>query len=384
MKLCSNFIASVVVAAVVAPEAFGYPAEVVVELFKAKPPGARAVVEGPIVVAQPAKGVSLSNSHYEFRAVGSDVEVRSIDVGGVRNVKNAPGSPVLKAGCVTVLSSFRPLGVFVGNDRRTYKGTISFQSDNKGHIIIRNRVGVRDYIKSVVGSESNPDFRDEALKAQAVISQTMLARYKPGDTLNDTTEKQAYLGERYVSPQGNQAVDAVWNQILTYRGLPATIYYHSTCAGGTSNGETYFELKPGAYPYLRGVQCRYCLPSPFYVPTESLIPYKEFRKAFGDRVPQVTAVDERKRPLKVKFGSNTTSGFRFWTEVGTKLGWDKVPGTQYQVKQQRDKGVRFVSRGGGHGVGLCQWGANGLAKVGKSYKEILEYYFPGTSIQQTK
>jgi stage II sporulation protein D len=67
--------------------------------------------------------------------------------------------------------------------------------------------------------------------------------------------------------------------------------------------------------------------------------------------------------------------------MGQKLGWDKVPGTRYAISCSPDF-VTLTSTGAGHGVGLCQWGACGLARLGKSYLEILRYYFPGTDVRR--
>ncbi len=67
--------------------------------------------------------------------------------------------------------------------------------------------------------------------------------------------------------------------------------------------------------------------------------------------------------------------------MGQKLGWDKAPGTRYEIK--RAAGAYIIkSSGGGHGVGLCQWGAQGLSRQGKTHAEILKYYFPGTTLEK--
>jgi stage II sporulation protein D len=243
---------------------------------------------------------------------------------------------------------------------------------------------MRDYVKSVVGSETDPAFVSEALKAQAVCVQTLMARYKSGDPLTDTTEKQAYLGLAYVRPAVNSAVDAVWGKVLSWRNSPANIYFHSTCAGGTSDGEEYFSLKRGTAPYLHAVRCEYCRSSPFYTAHNALVPAAVFTSKFPAGMPIVERTDAQHRPLEVAYGGTHQLGFTFWTAIGQKLGWDKVPGTRFTMTSARDGAMSFSSTGAGHGVGLCQWGANGLAQQGKSYRQILEYYFPGASVVQSK
>lgn len=366
------------------PALAALPPEITVELFRAHPAPSRIVTDGPIRVMEPPNGVTLNGPHYEMRVAGCNVEVRSISVASVRDQMGAAGPALLSGRSITFKSTFRPTTIEVGEQRRSYAGAINLQVDRNGKLMIRNRVPAREYVYSVVGSETNPDFRSEALKAQAVLVQTLLARYRPGDDLTDTTEKQAYLGTNYKRQPAVQAVDDVWGKILTYRGLPITTYYHSTCAGGTSNGERYFGLKSGSAPYLAGRECRYCLASPFFLTKASAIPIGQFEKAFGKPLPKVIESDEQKRPLTVQIGNRTMNGFQFWTAIGQKFGWDKVPGTRYQISNKIPKFVEISSTGGGHGVGLCQWGANGLADKGKSYTQILEFYFPGGTIQDLK
>jgi len=62
------------------------------------------------------------------------------------------------------------------------------------------------------------------------------------------------------------------------------------------------------------------------------------------------------------------------------MGWKTLPSTWFTLRR---KGNTFIlnGRGYGHGVGLCQWGAQQMAKDGKNYKEILSFYYPGTVIK---
>ena len=68
--------------------------------------------------------------------------------------------------------------------------------------------------------------------------------------------------------------------------------------------------------------------------------------------------------------------------MGQELGWDKVPGTRYKFIPSAEN-IEVDSTGAGHRVGLCQWGASELARRGKSYKQILQYYFQGTTLETT-
>lgn len=350
--------------------------DVTIDLYRAKPPSDRVVIRAPYRIIEPPDAARAAH--------GSDCEVRA---NGRRLVMFALGSnrALTRAHSFTFAPQSTSHGVTLKlrGSQRTYAGTINIQTSEPGRLSIRNRLPMRDYIKSVVGSETDPSFAIEALKAQAVCTQTLMSRYKSGDPLTDTTEKQAYLGLEYARPAVNEAVDQVWKQILTYNKSPATIYFHSTCAGGTSNGEQYFGLRTGVAPYLRSVPCRFCKESPFFKMHSSRIPNARFDMVFGDTAPRVTKLDSQQRPLEVCVGNRLQSGFAFWTEVGQKFGWDKLPGTRFTINRTARQ-TELRSTGGGHGVGLCQWGANGQARVGKSYLAILEYYFPGASVTQSK
>lgn len=346
--------------------------DVTVDLFRAKPPSDRVVIRAPYRLLEPASCRVAGDC--EVRVKGRVLQLFAL----------GRAQPVARAHSFTFAPISRGITVRLGSAQRTYAGTINLQPNDQSGIAVHNRVTMRDYVKSVVGSETDPSFLVEALKAQAVCVQTLMSRYKTGDALTDTTEKQAYLGLEYVRPNVNAAVDAVWGKILSWRNSPANIYFHSTCAGGTSDGEEYFALKRGTAPYLHAAPCKYCRESPFFTPHKAVIPAAVFRSRFSQGVPVIERSDAQGRPVDISYGGRRESGFAFWTAVGQKLGWDKVPGTRFTMVSAHDGAVEFSSTGAGHGVGLCQWGANGQAQQGKSYAQILEYYFRGASVVQSK
>jgi len=354
--------------------AFGQPAQVNVSLFQSHAPGRQLVVDGPIEIMSPVHR-TLEEGSFLF-------SWREHSIGVSRRLKGAPPSQRMMGATHFVLRSPRgtitlQLGAGVS---RSYKGIITIDATAHG-MQIYNRLDFRDYIKSVVGSESTTEFPPEALKAQSVLAQTALARYKLGDLLNDTTEKQAYLGVASVSEAVAAAVDQTWGDQLVFDARPITVYFHSTCAGGTSDGETYFGLKRGSFPYLSSRPCDFCRQSPFWQTKTAKIPQAVFQHYFGKEPVTVLSFDNQRRPLTVEAGGRTMAGYSFWMKMGQKLGWDKVPGTRYTIACSPDF-VTVTSTGAGHGVGLCQWGACGMAHLGKSYLEILRYYFPGTEVRR--
>ncbi len=267
---------------------------------------------------------------------------------------------------------------------RSYIGQLTFLI-REGRLTIFNTLPTQHYVTVVIGSETGPNWPMEALKAQAVLTQTRLSRYKPGYGLGDSTQQEVYLGEGYLKPNAEQAVRAVWGQTLTVNGQAIHPYYHASCGGHTSDA-SFFSGKPMASGQPEGVVCPYCQLAPFARPTVSILNATQWRTLVPriiqqeavptESIPKVTRVDASGRPLQVQVGSLRVSGYQFWLRLGQRLGWDKIPGTRFQLQALPNGEVRLSSTGAGHGVGLCQWGAAGMARQGKRYEQILKFYFP--------
>lgn len=350
-----------------------------VSLFRAHQPVKSLIVDGPLELLQPTNRHLPPASKYKIDLSGRQIACTALRSGQSEFLR----APDVVASRLLVRSRRGAISVSLAGRSdapRRYKGTLEIVAAARS-LDVTNKVPVRDYVYSVVGSETNPDLPVEALKAQSVLSQTLLARYKRGDQLSDTTETQAYLGDTYARPSVRQAVDDTWGETLTFNGAPTRVYFHATCGGGTSDGEEYFELKRGSYPYLKAQPCTYCRQSPFFQKQQHTIPLPIWEKQLG-AIPQIERCNAQERPLKVLINHGAASGYAYWLRVGQRLGWDKMPGTRYKI-QRRANSVVLTSNGAGHGVGMCQWGAGGLAALGKTYLEILRFYFPGTSVRES-
>jgi len=282
----------------------------------------------------------------------------------------------LGPGGVTVGAGMRP------EFRRPYRGDILLLLE-KQKVVAENIVGARDYVASVVGSEVMVGCPAEALKAQAVLVLTRIARLKEGQVVPDSTQDEAYLGADFAKPAAVAAVNSVWGQILTAGGSPIQVFFHSTCAGNTSRGEDVFGTPAKALTYLTSVKCDFCKKSPFFRTTFTKIPALDFEKEFGKALPQLQSFDRGGRARTVVLDKNRhMSGYQFWISLGQNFGWDKCPGTAFSISKSPDDYIHIESRGAGHGVGMCQWGAAGQAESGKDYKAILGYYFPSTKMEK--
>lgn len=268
--------------------------------------------------------------------------------------------------------------------KRCYAGEVNITPGKNGTLQLQNTVSRREYLNSVLASEILPDWPLEALKAQTVISQTRLARHPvtrsaSGEQvilLSDSTTDEAYAGVRK-NVLAEKAVNQVWGEILVYNKQPIEAFYHSTCAGHTSDDGYFSGGSKPKNPYSVGVKCPYCLASPFYKVHTATIPMKLWNGRFSVPI-HLNAPDAAGR-FRQTVSSPVTpsiiSAYLLWLKIGQSFGWDKVPGTWMSMKVVGEN-MELKSRGAGHGVGLCQWGAAGMARQGFSYRDILRHYYP--------
>jgi stage II sporulation protein D len=405
--------------------ALALPSSVKVNLFQAHPDINSLVVDGAFEISQAGQSGSASGAgsstlqHAEIslsknglllktgtgRHAGAASAFASRKAGrrvGTRIVIRAVGAQPLYLQPDTLVAS-RPgiasnLNSSAGsnsssNSGRRYRGRI-FVTASGGKLNVVNEVDTRSYITSVVGSESLPEFPLEALKAQSVLASTVLARQRPNMQLSDTTNVQAYLGSDYERPLVKHAVAAVFGQKLeTSSGTTPAVFYHSTCAGGTSDEREVFSgklLNDAARKPVSScrtatrVKCKYCQDSPFFKAHRVQVSADELRRKVGYVPLTIDVKDAEDRPLSLSVEKVNSagvdskiisiSGYDLWLKLGQGLGWGAVPGMRYAIEPGPI--VTITSAGAGHGAGLCQWGACGMAKAGKNYKEILHYYFP--------
>ncbi len=348
--------------------------EVLVELFYSHHGYKELLVAGPCFLEFGGTKERLAPG---LNSIASD---KSVFV--ICNSMQGSAKRLLNADKITLIAQGNSLSMGASkNAMRRYHGKIIIRR-NAGELSCYNLVSMRDYVESVVGSETLPEAPLEALKAQSVIVQTAMLRYKLGDQLNDSTEKQAYLGKDFVRPTVKTAVESTWGETIRYKGKVPTLFFHSSCAGGTTSS-AYFTGKAPPAEYDKGVPCQFCRASSFWRETVSHVPNTVFSKAMGREIPEISARDAFGRPLILRYQDGREErAYAYWLRLGQKLGWDKAPGTRFVVKRKGPE-VSISSRGAGHGVGLCQWGASGMSKAKFTYKKILSTYYPGISFSKS-
>ena len=286
-----------------------------------------------------------------------------------------------------------------GLPRRFYRGTLEFSSD-RGLLRIINDIDLETYLAGVVSGEAGDLSKPEAYKAQAVAARTYTTKLshnhsKEGYNLCDSTHCQLYRGQGETSQKAREAVYATRGQIVLYEGKPASTFYHSACGGRTEDMAYVwpFEKKP----YLISVSDTrlgraYCAIAPgfrwrtkIYFTGLTRIARSSgwigaAEEARGLRVSDwgpsgrayILELYTKDRRIKVSVTD-------FYHAVGRRETWQAVKSAMFKIIQGKDF-VILDGVGSGHGVGLCQWGAEGMARKGFGYKEILKHYYPGTEI----
>lgn len=281
--------------------------------------------------------------------------------------------------------------LFQGNETSQAESSIEkLQEENAAGQTKENKVDVEEYVKGVVARQIPLESEMEALKAQMVIARTMIVKaQEEGKELPksmDTEEMLQLWGQKGFEEKYNnleEAEAATKGQILMWQEKPAETDYHAVSAGKTRNGQE--ALGREDVSYLQAVDSQKDILSPDYLKVifmEKTKLAEKLQKADStlavnpDEIPgniQITGRDEGGYVTQVQIGETVLSGenFRNYLELNSACFYIK------EVEGQ----VRILTKGLGHGLGLSQYGANEMAKEGKDYKEILNYYYQGLELK---
>ena len=276
----------------------------------------------------------------------------------------------------------KPLSV----DGVKYRGTFELQTV-AGQLYVINPVKMDEYLFGVVPSEMPPGWSIEALKAQAVAARTyayyhILRNQNQIFDLDATTNNQVYKGLSAETPDSNRAVADTSGEVVTHGHHPILSYFHSTCGGMTTGAGKVWDKND--FPYLQKVACPFCAKSPKM--------HWEYR----------LGIDEIKKALRRDHGIiHSVKGISLKKHEGRVVsviirhenGTVRLTGNQfrllispYNVKsllfdaEKIRGGLMLTGKGWGHGVGMCQYGAKGMAEQGRTYSDILRFYYRGTEI----
>lgn len=334
-------------------------------------------------------------------------------------------SPPTDADAAPCLRLLGPTRHYDGKPDRPYRGVMEILPRATGLTVV-NVVDVESYLQGVVSSEMSPDYPLEALKAQAVAARTYALQNRGrftelGYDLDDTPYSQVYGGIFSEDPRTTRAVQETAGKVITYNGKLINAVYSSTCGGYTESAEAawgnavpylvsvpcYLKLQPGIAPhpqteaqwaaYCKSVRALNCLQPQFARPEvfrwwklmtrqelEAGLPAEYKVGTVTNIVPVKRGDSGRITALRLE-GSDRTVTIE--QELPIRRAFGMLRSSAFTVDIYRDDAGKpvvfaFFGAGWGHGIGLCQVGAVGLATSGWDYEKILTYYYKGTTVHE--
>ena len=252
-------------------------------------------------------------------------------------------------------------------------------------------VPIEEYVIGVVAGEVPASFDLEALKAQAVASRTYALEHKQRSKKNydvmDNTQNQVYINYEDMKNKWKNnydenlnkitnAVNSTKGEVLLYDNNLIDAMFFSTSNGYTENSENVFSSKK---PYLVSVPSPWDKQESPVFKTTSLISKKEFLFNLGLPDSNEINISDVKTTNTKRVISLNINGKKFkGSEIKSIF---KLRSTSFSIEIKEDK-VNFIVNGFGHGVGMSQYGANGMAKEGYDYKDILKHYYKNCEIKK--
>ncbi len=339
-----------------------------------------------------AKPITVQNSGYDLRVVTLD------------------GVPIQeRVNEVNILP--RGTGNKIFYDKKPYRGIVQILP-NGGNVRLINIVYIEDYLRGVVPPElgKRDESEIEAVKAQAVAARTYamahLQQYKgePYD-MKASIYDQVYEGASVEQRLVNKAIDATAGYVATFEDKLINAYYHSTCGGQTDNISQVWDRPEIAY--LKAVEDSGACSWSKYYNWQEVFTEQQLRGRIEQYMSSDRGRDMRIGPIRdVRIISRTPGGrvaelqvhtdadvYRFHKDrirwvIGRTSNPDLIlPSDRFDVIIDRNAGgditrVTFKGSGYGHGVGMCQCGAIGLARAGRTYDSILKHYYTGIEVKK--
>ena len=373
-----------------------------------------------------ADGLAGSDAFWTSMTIVHGETALRISYGSSSSSIDAPVVLTAESGLVTI-------------DGRPYRGVAEVWTNSSATLAGINEVPFEEYLYGVVPRELPPTVWDEleAQKAQAVAARTyalvgMGKRSRDGYDLLPTTSDQVYGGFAAEHPLSTRAVDETRGVVATHEGKLISALFSSTTGGYTASNEEVYNSAP--VPYLRGVPDaqrgeafahvpslevfkRHANPTNLRAAAEGDFEADWSRyhrwvyewtaeeiarviaEATGASVTQVSAINVLERGpsgrvLKIEYVTDAGTFYEYKDRIRSSLRYVTSSGTLAPLRStlffiepvmdRRTKtlvGFKAYGGGWGHGVGLSQTGAVGMAEKGRTYDEILKHYYQGITLE---
>lgn len=264
--------------------------------------------------------------------------------------------------------------------------------DNNIYVNVRRNNGniekyeLEEYIIGVVGAEMPASFNKEALKAQSVVARTYaLKSIKNNKELTSDNSTQNFKDNNELKKMWGSSYNAFYNKIksavletkglyLSYNNDYVDAVYHSTSNGNTEDA---VYVWGNSVPYLKSVSSEYDNTNKNYNSTITLT-YNEISNKLKNSIDSNTKFNiisrtSGNRVKEIEINGTTYSGVEFRKLLNLRSADFSI--------ENNGANVVISTNGYGHGVGMSQYGANGMANNGSSYRDILLHYYTGVSIK---
>ncbi len=307
-------------------------------------------------------------------------EVKNDNQENVNSVKNTVKNNVdNKSNTVNKESSNVNQNNDVVNEDNKSSGTIINLYRKNGSVV---SMELDEYLIGVVGAEMPASFNIEALKAQAIVARTYtLKTINSGKKLSDDNSTQNYKSNEELKNTWGSSYNTYYNKVrsavigtkgivIKYNGSLIDALYHSTSNGYTEDASNVWK---NSVPYLKSVSSEYDTTNKNFI-YNKFISYQDLSNKLGIPVSYSSNIEisEKTNSGRVKY-LNIDGNIFNGVNVRTILG---LRSTDF-VFEKQETGINIITKGYGHGVGMSQYGANGMANNGYSYKNIILHYYTG-------
>ncbi len=264
---------------------------------------------------------------------------------------------------------------------------VKLKDSKTGEII---KIPLEEYVLGVVAGEMPASFNEEALKAQAVASRTYVLKRMENNKeydVTNTTNDQVYITKEQMQNKWKndfksnynkikKVVESTKGEVVLYDNKIIDALFFSTSNGYTENSGNVFSSD---YPYLISVESKWDEKESPVFSSVNEISKKEFLYNLGLNIND---------DITIKDINKTNTGRIISMNINGKVIQSKTIRNAFNLRSTsfdinvKDDNVVFNVKGFGHGVGLSQYGSNGMAKQGFKYKEILEYYYKDSKVKK--
>jgi stage II sporulation protein D len=335
-----------------------------------------------VAVVEAARTVELRGTDIEITELGSPWPPRRAAM-----VRATAGSGSVELDGIRAVGFRLRSAAPIRLNGREYDGTLDLVPNANGLAVV-NELPLEDYLVGVLRAEAGDKWPLEALRAQAIVARTYAAYHRliaaaRAYHLVASTANQQYAGRVPSTSPIWGAVRETAGQVMLWEGELFPAFYHTESGGYTEDPRTVFATRN--MPALKPVRCEFSAGSPHYYWSLDvrLADLTEILRRNDVVVGGVTAIEVTERTPSLRAATVAVHGTRGsvrlrGNDFRRMVGYDTFKSTLFAVAVDAQV-AHFSGRGYGHGVGMCQWGAKAMAEQGYSARQILDFYYPGTT-----